>query len=119
MIGCPDCTTHSSRCRRSVIQKVYSRAAFRCDKCGSTTHYYRPLFAIFQRHCQCPVCHNRDVKELPGRDPLDRMHANPLRRLLILFGCPLYYCTFCRVQFRDWRPVEPRRSAKAQGTSQP
>jgi hypothetical protein len=32
---------------------------------------------------------------------------NPCRRLL--FGCPLYHCTFCRYQFRDWRRLYPVR----------
>jgi hypothetical protein len=31
------------------------------------------------------------------------MSRNPLRKLLAIFGCPLYHCIYCRYQFRDWR----------------
>jgi hypothetical protein len=36
-----------------------------------------------------------------------------LRRLLGLFGLPLYHCTFCRFQFRDWRKLHPNRTIPA------
>jgi hypothetical protein len=35
------------------------------------------------------------------------MSQNPLRRMLGLAGFPLYHCTFCRLQFRDWRGRDP------------
>jgi hypothetical protein len=114
MTGCPDCATHSSRHHRGVFEKIVSRAAFRCDQCGAKSYYYRAFLAIFQPYCQCPVCHSRDVRKLASRDPLDRMSRNPLRRILILFGCPLYHCTFCRLQFREWRSLDPKRAARPQ-----
>jgi len=40
------------------------------------------------------------------------MSSNPLRRLLI--GSPLYHCTFCRYQFRDWRGLDPKRDRVVQ-----
>jgi hypothetical protein len=42
-----------------------------------------------------------EVRRKP--DLIDRMSPNPLRRSLRLFGFPIYHCTFCRYQFRDWR----------------
>jgi len=69
------------------------------------------LFAIFQLYCHCPRCHNRDLTKLSGRDKLDRMSPNPLRFLLVVFGAPLYHCTFCRMQFRDWRHLDPARAS--------
>jgi hypothetical protein len=25
--------------------------------------------------------------------------------MLILFGCSLFHCSYCRMQFRDWRKL--------------
>ena len=30
------------------------------------------------------------------------------------FGAPIYHCTFCRLQFRDFHGLEPNGKAKAQ-----
>jgi hypothetical protein len=116
MPNCAKCGRKTSRRRRSVVLKILSRASFRCDDCGTTSHFYRPVIAIFQRWCQCPLCHNRQLTIRRKRDNIDRMSSNPLRRLLRLFGFPIYHCTFCRYQFRDWRKLdrnrgEPARSA--------
>ena len=70
---------------------------------------YRSFYAMFLPGCRCPLCDNRELTTLTRVDKIDRMSANPLRRLLYLFGCPLYHCTFCRYQFRDYRGLEPRR----------
>lgn len=40
------------------------------------------------------------------------MLFNPLRRLLVVFGASIYHCTFCRVQFRVWRKLDPRRKLR-------
>jgi hypothetical protein len=71
------------------------------------------MFAIFQRWCQCPRCHNRCLAILSKADKVDRMSANVLRRMLRLFGFPLYHCTFCRYQFRDWRKLDPESGKPA------
>ena len=108
-MACYKCGRQTSRRRRSVILKIVSRASFRCDDCGATSNFYRPIIAIFQRWCQCPLCHNRRLTVHRKADKIDRMSSNPLRRLLRLFGFPIYHCTFCRYQFRDWRKMDPRR----------
>lgn len=64
---------------------------------------------MFQRWCQCPLCHDHQLGILRREDKIDRMSRNPLRRALSLFGFPLYHCTFCRYQFRDWRRLDPDR----------
>ena len=53
-----------------------------------------------------PVCCNRNLAVHGSVDPVERVSRNLLRRLL--FGFPLYYCPFCRYQFRDWRRRDPR-----------
>ncbi len=109
-----DCGKRFTRRRRNLIEKVLCSAAFHCKDCGAESRHYRSFFAIFQSYCQCPVCHNRDLTKLAKRDKLDRMHPNPLRRLLQVFHAPLYHCTFCRLQFRDWRGLAPNRKAASE-----
>ena len=47
-------------------------------------------------------------------DRIDRKSDSLLRRSLGLFGAPIYHCTFCRLQFRDFHGLEPNGKAKAQ-----
>jgi hypothetical protein len=55
--------------------------------------------------------------KLRKADKVDRMSNNLLRRLLRLVGCPLYHCTFCRYQFRDWRPLNPAHVQQSSSTT--
>lgn len=88
---------------------MFARASFRCNHCGANSNFYRPIVAAFQSGCQCPLCHNRQLMVLGKPDKIDRRSRNPLRHLLGLLGFPLYHCTFCRYQFRDWRRLDPNR----------
>ena len=106
---CRKCGHQISRHHRNVARRIFARASFRCNHCGANSNFYRPFVAAFQRWCQCPLCHNRQLTTLSKADKIDRRSRNPLRRLLGLFGFPLYHCTFCRYQFRDWRGMDPNR----------
>ena len=92
-----------------MILRIFSKASFHCNHCGADSNFYRSPVAIFERWCQCPICHTHNVKVRSRVDRIDRMSPNPLRRALWLLGCPLYHCTFCRYQFRDWRGLDPQR----------
>jgi DNA-directed RNA polymerase subunit RPC12/RpoP len=70
-------------------------------------HRRRSFFALFNQYSECPKCGTRELSRLQTKDLIDTVAANPLRRLLKLFGAPLYHCTFCRYQFRDWRERDP------------
>lgn len=107
MSGCRKCGRETSRRHRGLVLKILSRASYECDYCHANTNFYRSFFALFQRWCQCPLCHNRQLTILGKVDKIDRMSSNPLRRLLRLLAFPLYHCTFCRYQFRDWRKLHP------------
>jgi hypothetical protein len=115
MIRCEKCGQRASRRHRNLVLKIFSRASSHCGHCGANTHFYRAPFAIFQRWCRCPLCHNRQLTIRSKLDKIDRVNPNALRRLLGFFGFPIYYCTFCRYQFRDWRKLDPnsRESATA------
>jgi Zn ribbon nucleic-acid-binding protein len=113
MPECTKCGHHASRKHRNVALKLVSRASFHCDNCGNNLNFFRPVIAIFERWAQCPLCHNRDLTKLRKADKVDRVSSNLLRGALRFIGCPLYHCTFCRYQFRDWRPLAPPRAHTA------
>ncbi len=90
-----------------MVQRIFFDAIFRCDYCGHRDYIWRrSLFVIFQRYSECPRCGTHDLSRLSSRDWVDSTTQNPLRRTLGLFGFPLYHCTFCRLQFWDWRKRE-------------
>ena len=106
MIDCPVCGGKFARIPRGAFGKIFDRAVYKCRACGETRHRRRVFLAVFHRYCECPKCGNRDLNRLSGKDRIDAVTKNPLRRVLKLLGCPLYHCTFCRFQFRDWRRRE-------------
>ena len=104
---CLKCGHPIVRKRRNPVQRVVDRAVYLCENCGGKFYIRRSLFSLFRRYAECPECGIRDLTKLASRDGVDRMTRNPLRRLLRIFGAPLYHCTFCRFQFRDWRGRAP------------
>jgi hypothetical protein len=115
MPECINCGRHASRRRRGFILKLISRASFRCEHCGAKFNFYRPVLTVFERYAQCPLCANRELSVRQSVDQVDRMSGNLLRRLLI--GCPLYHCTYCRYQFRDWRGLDPNHVIRFKSAS--
>ena len=117
MAACGICGGPLLRRPRGAYRKVIAKASYRCERCGDKSYFYRSFFALFERYSQCPICHNRRLTKLGKRDKIDRRTRNPFRLMLVLLGCPLYHCTFCRFQFRDWRRLEPHGTI-AKGASQ-
>lgn len=112
MQGCFKCGHRAIRRRRGFWEKVLRESCYHCDNCGTDWKEYRSFIAIFQRYVHCPRCYTYDLTKLSRRDKIDRMSSNPLRFLLLLVGAPLYHCTFCRMQFRDWRSLNPERQSR-------
>jgi len=106
MPDCPNCGSPTKRGRRSLFRRLVSQAVFVCESCGLKMAVGRPYLSIFQGYAECPRCCTRKLVRLNSRDHVDVMSANPFRRLLGLFGAPLYHCIYCRYQFRDWRKRE-------------
>jgi len=106
MPACHLCGGPIIRKPRSFLGKIVDRAVYRCEDCGARLHRRRAPFALLKPYCECPKCGTRELNRLATRDRIDAMSQNPLRRLLFLLGLPIYHCTFCRFQFRDWRKRE-------------
>ena len=104
---CLRCGKGASIVHRTPLRRIFCLAACRCDSCGARWYHYRTLFMLLQWNASCPLCHSYDIGRLHSKDKVDPMSLNPFRRLLFLFGAPVYYCTFCRFQFRDWRHRHP------------
>ena len=108
MAVCDICGGPLVRRPRGAWRRIIARASYCCERCGDKSYFYRPFFALFQRYSVCPICHNPRLRVLARRDHIDRRTINPIRRMLVLVGAPLYHCTFCRFQFRDVRGLDPR-----------
>jgi hypothetical protein len=105
--GCVHCGKLYTRKSRGIVRRILCSSAFCCEHCGTGRYYYRVIFAMFQWYAYCPACHNFELSRLRKADKIDPMSLNPLRRILRLIGFPLYYCTFCRIQFGDFHPLHP------------
>ena len=70
-------------------------------------------------YAKCPECYRGHGLKRQGRpDPVDRMSKSWLSRIGGMFGAPLYWCSFCRLQFHDVRPWdEADRSYKGTAMS--
>ncbi|MCU1325234.1 MAG: hypothetical protein JWN34_604 [Bryobacterales bacterium] len=88
---------------RSFFRKLVSHAVLQCTSCKRQISIRRRWLGIFQRYAECPICSSPTPSRIFSRDRVDAMSRNPLRKLLAIFGCPLYHCIYCRYQFRDWR----------------
>jgi DNA-directed RNA polymerase subunit RPC12/RpoP len=89
------------------MQRLHARAVYKCLKCDNRIYIRRKLVTAFNRYARCPQCGTRrNLSKLRSIDRVDRLNKNPLRLLLRLFGAPLYHCTFCRLQFWDFRSRE-------------
>jgi predicted RNA-binding Zn-ribbon protein involved in translation (DUF1610 family) len=114
---CQFCDHELIRKRRTLFQKAFTLAVFKCPKCHNSTSWRRPFFHKISLRSQCPQCGTPDVSKLRSIDRVDRLNKNPLRALLGLVGAPLHHCTFCRLQFWDLRSRSPEvRKARAAGT---
>src|SRR5271165_5311403 len=111
MFICPVCASMGKRRPRTFLERVFTRAKLKCPACGKVWYWRRVLF---QKHTCCPECGTSRLSRRSKYDHIDRKSESFLRRALGLFGAPIYHCTFCRLQFRDYHSLDPGRKAKAQ-----
>jgi predicted RNA-binding Zn-ribbon protein involved in translation (DUF1610 family) len=111
MLACPECDSVGKRRPRTLFERVFNRAKLKCPRCGDVW-YWRRYF--FQKYTRCPECGTARLSRRSRYDRIDRKSDSLLRRSLGLFGAPIYHCTFCRLQFRDFHGLEPNGKAKAQ-----
>ena len=109
MFTCPVCSGAGKRRPRTFFERILNRAKIRCGSCGSIWYWRRILF---QRYTRCPDCGTARLSKLSKYDQIDRKNKSFLRRSLAIFGAPIYHCTFCRLQFRDCRHLDPNRLSK-------
>ena len=112
MQACPTCGHQLVRIHRTRTQKLLFSEAFHCANCGQHQRYLHPILdfnaAFFKsRYTCCVQCGNTRVRPLPARDLLERRSRHPVSQLFRLVGAPLRICPLCRLQYHDWRPIEP------------
>jgi DNA-directed RNA polymerase subunit RPC12/RpoP len=88
-----------------------TRAKIQCALCGNVWYWHRQ---IFQQYALCPECGTARISKLAKYDKIDRVSKSMVRHIMGLFRATIYHCTFCRLQFRDHRELDPGRKAKVQ-----
>ena len=94
----------------------------KCSACTYRARTWRLPFErtatfIFSPYSRCIQCGSYRVKRLRGRDRIDTRSTHPLSFLLSLTGAPFYHCNPCRLQYHDWRPVQPVEQTEARQAS--
>lgn len=120
-IPCPRCGTGLERVPRSSAERLIYRKVLACSACGYRMHERRVPFHslavfVFSRYTHCIECRNPRVRLLPRRDGIDRMSAHPLSLLFSLTLAPIYHCSPCRLQYHDWRRVDPAFQTEARSS---
>jgi hypothetical protein len=116
MLTCPDCGAVGKRRPRTFFERIVNRAKLKCGNCNTVWYWHRVLF---QRYTRCPDCGTSRLSKLSKYDQIDRKTKSFLRRSMVIFGAPIYHCTFCRLQFRDYRHLDPNRPPKVRVTETP
>ena len=101
-----------ARVHRSLVGRAMFRKVLACSACGYRARTWRLPFEktatfVFARHSRCIRCGSYRVKRLRGRDRIDSRSTHPISVLLSLTLAPFYHCNPCRLQYHDWRPVQP------------
>jgi DNA-directed RNA polymerase subunit RPC12/RpoP len=99
------------RVRRNLWQRLFYRAIYECAECSSRIVEPRLYTYRFSSRVRCPECGTYDLRRLSTPDPIDRVSAHPINLLQRLLGGRLNYCSRCRLQFHDWRPMAHKPSA--------
>jgi len=110
---CPRCTRALGRTHRSALEKLLFSDAWHCATCHVRVRRLYPRLEVrlrfyFSRHTCCIRCGNTRIQRLSCRDRLDAMTLSVTSQFLRLTGAPLNKCNLCRLQYHDWRPIQPR-----------
>ena len=115
MIVCPQCNGPGRRRPRTFLERFLNRAKLECSRCGITWYWRRVLF---QNHATCPECGTLRLSKRKKYDRIDRISSSLTRKMLSLLGAPIYHCTFCRFQFRDYRSLDANRRSAVQAPTE-
>ena len=104
--SCQFCRSATVRVERTFYQRLIYAAVYQCRRCRrkSGELHFAPLFSL---HSICPRCGSERPERVRRRDPIESLYKSPLSLVQRLFGAPLYYCFYCRLQFYDFRKKRP------------
>ena len=104
---CDWCGEPVVRIRRHRWNRLLYSMVFQCPVCERKTKIpkYPALYICLHRNC--PRCATPQVERLSKRDKIDPLYLHPISLVQALFGAPIWWCPFCRLQFYDFRPGWP------------
>ncbi len=117
MAHCPSCGRHLMRTHRRPLEKLIYSDTFRCPKCDRRVRrLHQPVDAtltfFFSRYTHCIRCGAPGVYRMAKRDRVDSVSKKLASQLFHLTGAPLNKCPACRLQYYDWRPIDPNQRAE-------
>lgn len=103
---CGECgSTRMLRKRRSLAERFRYGAVYICADCNQIQQIdmsrRHPMLSL---HACCPRCGTSELKKFGKIDHIEALYRNPVSRIQRLFGAPILYCQWCRLQFFDFRP---------------
>ena len=104
MARCTRCQKYH-RVHRTFRERLLYRAIYECTVCKFRIVEWRAYTFRFSRYARCPDCGSQNLRRLRKRDPIERVSHHPWNVLQRMLGGRLYYCSRCRLQFGDLRPV--------------
>ena len=114
MPRCAKCGGHTERARRTPLERVIFRTAYRCQSCKHRTRHVSASVwwsstwrFVFSRYAVCVKCGTRNVRSSHKRDPILDHSKHPLSLIQALFLLPRKQCPYCRLEYFDVRPVAP------------
>ncbi len=116
MVTCPACGGLGKRRPRTFTERFINRSKLKCTQCDNVWFWKR---VPFQKYTRCPQCGTARISKRTKYDKIDRKSKSLIRRFLGIFGAPIFHCTFCRLQFRDYRDLDPNRKPKVMPSAPP
>lgn len=99
------------RRRRGFFERFVHAAVYFCPVCRHEAPISQvAVYPVFSTKARCPRCSNAKLKKLEKPDRIEKFYRNPISRVQRFLGAPLLYCQYCRLQFYDFRPREPKDS---------
>ncbi|MBI4889187.1 MAG: hypothetical protein HY821_01095 [Acidobacteria bacterium] len=85
-------------------ERLFHAAVYYCPECGREEQVSQlAVYPALSLTARCPRCSNPRLKKLDKRDHIEHIYRNPVSTIQRWLGAPILYCSYCRLQFYDFR----------------
>jgi hypothetical protein len=116
MSSCPNCGAYTHRVRRNLFERLVFVSIHGCSECDIRVRRSRwsapALHFAFSTSTSCPRCETLQVHPASEREPLNKLSKHPLSLLQQIFRAPRRRCSFCRLEYHDFRPASETKEVE-------